>query len=166
MAKTNRRVFSKYDLIGWREWCQLPDLRLPLIKAKIDTGAKTSALHAFDITPFTKKGVDYVRFLIHPIQGNNTVTRTCTAKIKDKRVVTSSNGSRESRYVVDTQLQFQDLDDAWNIELTLSNREPLRYRMLLGREALRDFLIINPNKSFLQGKFSPCEVDDAYEVHG
>lgn len=162
MIKIKGNALSRYDLLGWREWCRLPDLHLPLIKAKIDTGAKTSAIHAFDIKPFTKKGIGYVGFSVHPIQGNDKIVTKCSAKIKDQRMVTSSNGSRERRYVIDTELQFENIDDVWNIELTLSNRDPLRYRMLLGREALRDFIIINPNKSFLMGKFKPSAVLKEY----
>ena len=136
--------------IGWCEWCELPDFDIPYIKAKIDTGAKTSSLHAFDIERITKKGKPYVRFSIHPVQFNDVITFKRTAEIIDERSVMSSNGQKEKRYVIATSLQMGDL--MWGIELTLSNRDPLRYRLLLGREALRKNVVIHPGKSCLQYK--------------
>lgn len=150
-------------IIGWKEWCQLPELGLPLIKAKIDTGARTSALHAFQIEPFKKNNTEYVRFCIHPIQKNNDIISQCTAEIIDRRMVTSSNGSQEQRYVINTPIMLGNTDHRWNIELTLSDREPLRFRMLLGREALIDNIIINPNRSFCAGQFSAQQVNAFYK---
>lgn len=151
-------------IIGWKEWCTLPDLHMPLIKAKIDTGAKTSALHAFDITEFVRHGENYVRFSIHPIQNDESLCVTATAPIIDHRSIMSSNGHRENRYVIMTTLQLGDI--RWPIELTLSNREPLRYRMLLGRAALQPRVIIDPSASYCLGRNTTKKVRRLYkEIH-
>lgn len=147
-------------LVGRNEWCQLPDLHVPAIKAKIDTGAKTSAIHAFDIKTITRKGKKYVHFTIHPIQGNNTVAINCKSCIIDERLVMSSNGHKESRYVIATSLKIGE--QVWNIELTLSNRDPLRYRMLLGREALNNRVLIDPSLSLNQGRLNRKKLLDLY----
>jgi len=139
--------------IGWAEWCALPDLELPAIKAKIDTGAKTSALHAYDIRRFSKDGADYVRFKIHPVQGNNKIEVECEAPLVERRPVTSSNGEREKRYVIKTRLHLDGRH--MDIELTLTSRHKMEFRMLLGREALRKGrFLINPGKTYLLGKSS------------
>lgn len=145
-AKKGKKKAAKLEpmSIGWYEWCGLPDLRLPAIKAKIDTGAKTSALHAFNIKPYRIKGVKHVRFDIHPLQRNNLITRHCHAEVIDERDVTSSNGHKEHRYVILTTLQMGE--QQWDIELTLSNRDPLKFRMLIGREAMNKHLIIHPSR--------------------
>lgn len=130
------------QLIGRHEWCLLPDLPLPPIKAKIDTGAKTSALHAFHIKIIDKNGVDHVSFDIHPIQGDSHTTQSCVYPLHSECHVRSSNGIKEHRYAIKTHLTLGD--KTWPIKLTLSNRDPLRYRMLLGREALNGEVIIDP----------------------
>ena len=137
-------------LIGRNEWCQLPDLKIPAIKAKIDTGAKTSAIHAFNIKPTLRKGVKYVYFDVNPIQGNDDFLISCKAPVLDERHITSSNGHKEHRYVITTPIKMGD--QYWDIELTLSNRDPLRYRMLLGREALNNRVLIHPGITCSQGK--------------
>lgn len=138
-------------MIGWEEWCAFPELNLPAIKAKVDTGAKTSALHAYDIEPFTEDGVDYVRFKIHPLQGNKQLERICVAPLIDRRGVISSNGRREKRYVIKTPLSFGITKiDA---EITLTTRHNMRFRMLLGREAIRKArFTVDPSKSFVLGR--------------
>ncbi len=147
-------------IIGWEEWCSLPDLELPAIKAKVDTGAKTSALHAYDIRPFTENNTQYVRFKIHPLQKHNEIERECTAPLVDHRYVISSNGEREKRYVIKTALAFEGLGSI-QAELTLTSRHKMAFRMLLGREALRKGkLIVDPAKSFLLGK-----VTQAHELY-
>lgn len=145
--RKHRQTADNKLLVGWREWCALPNLSINRIKAKIDTGARTSALHAFDIEPFTKQGEAYVRFLVHPHQEDNKTVIKCEAKVIDRRHVTSSNGQKEERYVVSTQLCLAKA--CWNIELTLSNRDPLRFRMLLGREAFQHRVLIDPSGSYL-----------------
>ena len=143
-------------IIGWEEWCALPDLGLPAIKAKVDTGAKTSALHAYDIELFTKDKNDFVRFKIHPLQKNQTIERCCVAPLVDYRTVMSSNGEREKRYVIQTQIEFQSR--CIMAELTLTSRHNMTFRMLLGRGALRKAkFTVDPAKSFVLGKKKDAE---------
>ncbi|PLX97980.1 MAG: ATP-dependent zinc protease [Desulfuromonas sp.] len=138
------------ELIGWREWLALPGLNIPAIKAKIDTGARTSALHAYFIEPFSRDGVDMVRFGIHPLQKNNDLELVCESIVKDQRTVTDSGGHQERRYVIEEKVVFRDL--SWPIELTLTNRDTMKFRMLLGRTALAGNFNVDPQKSFLGGR--------------
>jgi ribosomal protein S6--L-glutamate ligase len=139
-------------VLGWEEWVGLPDLDLPAIKAKVDTGAKTSALHAFFIEPFGTATRPMVRFGVHPIPGRNDVEVLCTAEVVDHREVTSSNGERELRYVIRTPVKLGDR--TWPIELTLANRETMSYRMLIGRQAIQDDMLVDPATSFRQPRLS------------
>ena len=139
--------------IGWREWAALPDLNLPAIKAKIDTGARTSALHAFLIEPYTRDGVDMLRFLIHPMQLNQKFEVECHAPVYDFREVTDSGGHREMRYVIQSKVVIGDI--AWPIEMTLTNRDPMRFRMLLGRRAMENRFVVDPGVSYVNGKLRP-----------
>ena len=136
--------------LGWAEWVSLPDLGLPAIKAKIDTGAKTSALDAFQIEPFGPASAPMVRFGIHPVPGRTDITVFCSAPIVDRREVTSSNGEREQRYVIVTDVHLGGR--SWPVEVTLANRETMAYRMLLGRQAIRGDITVDPAVSFLQPK--------------
>lgn len=149
-----RRAQRAKPLIGWREWVHLPDLLPDPIKAKIDTGARTSALHAYRIHEFSERGARMVEFVLHPQQQRRHPERFCRAEVTEQRIVTSSNGQRERRYVIATVLQLGDM--RWPIELTLTNRDTMSYRMLLGREALRRRCLIDPGRSFLQA-LSPIE---------
>ncbi len=137
------------NFIGWREWVSLPAIGLLAIKAKVDTGAKTSSLHAFDISLETKSGKTYVNFKVHPLQSDFSVVVTCRAPLVEKRLVTDSGGHKEERYVIRTTLGVGLFKQ--KIELTLSNRETMKYRMLLGRAALSHFYI-DPKRSYLAGK--------------
>jgi hypothetical protein len=139
-------------VIGWEEWLALPALALPAIKAKVDTGAKTSALHAFLIEPFTDSGRSLVRFGIHPIPGREDIEVFCTSPLVDRREVTSSNGDKEARYVITTPVTMGQR--TWDIEVTLTNREGMAYRMLLGRQAIRDGMLVDPAASFRQPRLS------------
>ncbi len=147
---------SPKTIIGWEEWCALPDIGLPAVKVKVDTGAKTSALHAYDIELFTEDKNDYVRFKIHPLQRNNVLERCCIAPLVDYRTITSSNGEREKRYVIQTQIDFSSI--CIMAELTLTSRHNMTFRMLLGREALRKAkFTVDPAKSFVLGKQKDAE---------
>lgn len=145
--------------LGWEEWVALPDLGLPALKAKVDTGARTSALHAFDIEAFGPASSPKVRFSIHPIPGEEEVSIPCSADIVDRREVTSSNGESELRYVIATTLRVGDRD--WPIEVTLTNRGGMAYRMLLGRQALGEEVLVSPGAGFCQ----PALSYDVYHSH-
>lgn len=134
--------------LGWEEWLALPDLGLPAIKAKIDTGAKTSALHASVIEPFGPANAPQVRFLIQPDPDNPDLEITCSAAVIDRREVTSSNGETELRYVIETNAQMGGR--TWPIQLTLTNRENMMYRMLFGRGSIQPDMIVDANTSFNQ----------------
>ena len=142
--------------IGWEEWVSLPTLGLPALRAKIDTGARTSALHAFDIEAFGPASAPKVRFAIHPIPGRDDVSIPCSAPIIDRREVTSSNGESEWRFVIQSDILLGG--HRWPIEITLTDRSQLTYRMLLGRQALRDDMIITPSTRFCQ----PTKTYDVY----
>lgn len=138
---------KKYPIIGWREWVSLPDLGIHKIKAKIDTGARTSALHAFSLKPFVENNINKIRFDIHPLQHNTAEVVTCIAIVVDKRLVTDSGGHEEERFVIETPVTIAG--QTWSIEITLTERENMLFRMLLGRSALRKRYMINPARSFV-----------------
>ncbi|MFT5502412.1 MAG: hypothetical protein ACI8XC_000117 [Gammaproteobacteria bacterium] len=142
--------------VGWREWLSLPDLNLPAVKAKIDTGARTSALHAFSVEPFQYDSLSWVRFGFHPISKNDSFEMKCQAPIKDQREVTDSGGHTELRYVIETTLDFGD--NQWPIELTLTNRDNMRFRMLLGRRAMVGRLWVDPAVSYQTGKLNSTKL--------
>lgn len=137
-------------MLGWREWCALPELGIPAIKAKVDTGARTSALHTFQIDPIAHNGIPCVRFLVHPLQKNETLVRECIAPIKDERLVSDSGGHKEMRYIIETTVQIGNL--CWPIEMSLTNRDTMRFRMLLGRRAMTSEVTVDPAASFINGR--------------
>lgn len=132
--------------IGWREWVSLPDLGIKSIKAKVDTGARTSSLHAFDMKVYTRAGKEYVKFEVHPDQRSSKKTIQCHAKILEYRKVKSSNGQSELRPVILTPAVL--LDDEWPIEITLTNRDEMGFRMLLGRESFRNRFLVDAGTSY------------------
>lgn len=139
------------QIIGWREWVQFPELGIHKIKAKIDTGARTSALHAYNIECYkTKHGKLRARFNVHPMQKNNKYIIQCHADVIDQRYVKSSSGQKELRTTIATNLQMGE--DSWPIELTLTNRDSMGFRLLIGRTALRKRkILIDPKRSFFLG---------------
>lgn len=137
-------------MIGWREWISLPDLGMTQIKAKIDTGARTSALHAFSIKPFKDGTKDRIRFDMHPYQKDNERIITCEADVVDLRWISDSGGHLEERYIINTPITLGGM--TWPIEVSLTERDTMLFRMLLGRRALRKRFIINPGRSFITTK--------------
>jgi hypothetical protein len=145
-------------LIGWREWVALPGLGLPAVKAKVDTGARTSSIHAFQVEAFVLRSTEMVRFRIHPLQFRKDIIVTCEAPIVDYRAVTDSGGHREKRFVIETDMKIGEL--FFPIELTLANRETMSHRMLIGRSAMKHFMI-DPPHEFLLGQ--PEKVSRLYK---
>ncbi|MBS0124380.1 30S ribosomal protein S6--L-glutamate ligase [Thetidibacter halocola] len=137
---------------GWEEWVSLPDLGLPALKAKVDTGARTSALHASDIESFGSINAPKVRFMVHPVPGREDLAIACSARVVDRRTVTSSNGESEQRYVIASALRVGD--QSWRIEMTLTDRSSMNSRMLLGREALKDHITIVATERYQQPRLS------------
>jgi hypothetical protein len=148
-VRTQVQSEGQKPVIGWREWVGLPDLAIAHIKAKVDTGAKTSALHAFYVQPFERDGQPWVRFGVHPLQSSAAQVVECEARVKDVRRVTDSGGHAEMRPVIETSLLVQGEERV--IELTLTDRENMMFRMLLGRSALKRRFVVDSGKSFLLG---------------
>lgn len=146
MVETHSNLIT----LGWREWVGLPDLGIRQIKAKVDTGARTSALHAFEVRAYSDGGRERVEFLMHPIQKNTDLVVTCIADVLDKRVVTDSGGHKEERFVISTTLSIGA--HTWPIEVTLTSRDDMLFRMLLGRTAMKGRAQVNPARSYLVGK--------------
>lgn len=142
---------SKPSVIGWREWASLPELNIPAIKVKVDTGARTSALHAYKIENYHHGEREYVRFWIHPLQRRTDIDICCDAPVLDHRIVKDSGGHAEDRCVIKTPVRIGT--HQWEIELTLTSREDMLFRMLLGRRAMVESgFTVDPGVSYLQGK--------------
>lgn len=143
---------DKPDLpvIGWREWVALPDLGIPRIKVKVDSGARSSSLHAFDVEEFQRKDERWVRFSVHPVQRKNDQEVEVESKVLEYRSVRSSSGKAAMRPVILTTVEL--LGVSWEVELTLANRDQMGFRMLLGREAFRRRFLVDGGKSYYGGK--------------
>jgi ribosomal protein S6--L-glutamate ligase len=137
-------------ILGWEEWVALPELGLQAIKVKVDTGARTSALHAFYVEPFGPSRARRVRFGVHPLPRRRDVAIECTARLIDYREVKSSSGDSGARYVIETPIRIGKRQ--WPIEITLADRNMMTYRMLLGRQAIQGGILVDPSSSFLQPK--------------
>ena len=148
-------------IVGSEEWCSFPELGIPIIKARVDSGAKTSALHAINIAPFTKNDSNWVKFDINPIQNNSKTIIHCEAPLIDKRVVKSSSGFREQRFVIQTNLKIGE--SSWPIEMTLTNRDTMGFRMLLGREAMSGRILVDPEQQFLLGQPTNDNLKEIYK---
>jgi hypothetical protein len=141
---------SDGDVLGWREWVGFPGLGIDQIKAKVDTGARTSCLHAFLVEPFTRDGTPWVRFDIHPNQRDNSAVVNCEAPILDRRLVRDSGGHEEFRYVIETEISIGDRVHA--AEVTLTDRDTMKFRVLLGRRLIQGHYLVDPGKSYVRGK--------------
>ncbi|WP_281234327.1 30S ribosomal protein S6--L-glutamate ligase [Flavobacterium gelatinilyticum] len=148
-------------ILGSEEWCSFPELGIPTIKARVDSGAKTSAMHALNIAPFIKNDANWVKFDINPIQNNIKTIIHCEAPLVDKRIVKSSSGFREHRYVIQTYLKIGEAK--WPIEMTLTNRDSMGFRMLLGREAMSGRVLVDPEQKYLLGQPSPETLKELYQ---
>ncbi len=148
MPKTRR----ERPVIGWREWVGLPELGVPSIKVKVDTGARSSSLHAFDLERFARDGADWVRFTVHPLQRDWRTSIRAEVPLLEMRVVRNPGGGgrEEVRPVVHTAVEL--MGRQWPIELTLTRRDRMGFRMLLGRSAVRGRFVVDPGRSFLAGK--------------
>ncbi|KAA3631766.1 MAG: hypothetical protein DWQ08_04435 [Proteobacteria bacterium] len=150
-------------LVGGEEWGSLPELGIPWVKARVDSGARTSSLHAWHIRRFRRAGVDWVAFRVHPLQRDRRTVVDCEARLVDHRGVRSSSGATESRYVIRTLLELSG--ESFPIELTLTSRDSMGYRMLLGREAMQERLIVDPSHSFLCRAPSLRDIEETYARH-
>lgn len=146
-SKPVKKARAPKPMIGWREWVALPQLGIERIKAKIDTGARTSALHAWNIEPFERDGAPWVRFKLHPLQRNNRHVISCEALIIDRRAVKNTGGKAEMRYVIETGVTLGNV--SWPIEVTLTNRDKMGFRLLLGRTAVKKRFLIDAGRSYL-----------------
>lgn len=150
-------------ILGSEEWCAFPELGIPAIKARVDSGAKTSALHALNIQFITKNNEKWVKFDLNPIQNDVRTLIHCEAPLVDQRIVKSSSGFRERRVVILTTLHLGQ--QTWPIEVTLTNRDSMGFRMLLGREAMSGRILVDPEKKYLYGQPTPSQIKEYYEQH-
>lgn len=150
MSSENNQSLSE---LGWREWVALPDLGIAALKCKVDTGARSSALHAFSVEEFYKEDILWVRFGIHPRQRDEDSVVWCEAEVSDVRQVTDSGGHSTERYFITTDLVIGN--HRFPISMSLTNRDTMLFRMLLGREAMNGRFLVNPSVSYRQGKM-PC----------
>ncbi|MDD9959429.1 MAG: 30S ribosomal protein S6--L-glutamate ligase [Gammaproteobacteria bacterium] len=151
---------SEKIIVGSEEWVSMPMLGIPLIKVRVDSGAKTSSLHAFNIKGFKRSGAPWVSFEVHPLQNNRRIITRHETEVIDRRTVRSSSGVSEKRYVIRVLLQLAG--QSWDIEVTLTNRDAMGYRMLLGREAMEGRILVDPSSNFLCGEYSTEDIHEQY----
>ncbi|HVM40121.1 MAG TPA: RimK/LysX family protein [Acidimicrobiia bacterium] len=149
MGRGSRQLTS----IGWREWLALPDLGVDAVKAKIDTGARSSTLHAFEIEEFERDGAFWVAFTVHPVQRSTRSSVRAEAPLLERRWVRNSGGKEQLRPVIVTTVSLRE--ERWPIELTLTKRDAMGFRMLLGRQAIRGRFIVDAGRSYLAGRPTP-----------
>ena len=147
-------------IVGSEEWCSLPGLGLPAIKARVDSGAATSSLHAFNIVPFQRDGELWISFEVHPLQNDRSVVVRHEAPVLEQRGVRNTSGISETRYVIREELVLGE--KRWPIELTLTNRDAMGYRMLLGREAMVGRVLVDPEGSHQLGDVEPAHLEGMY----
>ena len=147
-------------IVGSEEWCSLPGIGIPAIKARVDSGAATSALHAFNIVPFQLEGIDWISFEVHPIQSDRSVVVRHEAEVLERRGVRNTSGMSETRYVIREELVLGD--QSWPIELTLTNRDAMGLRMLLGREAMVGRVLVDPEGSHQLGDVGYADLEAMY----
>ena len=140
-------IYTTMPVAGWNETASLPELGVDSIRVKLDTGAKMSALHAFNLVEFKKNDQTWVDFEIHPFQNNDTYIVKCSVPVSDVRTIKSSNGQSEKRYVIFSIIKIGAIE--WPIEITLTNRDQMSYRMLLGRTAMQNRLLVDPHRTHL-----------------
>jgi hypothetical protein len=151
-------------VLGWREWLGFPELGIARIKAKVDTGARTSCLHAYFVEPFQREGCGWVRFGIHPNQGDTSEEIICEAPVKDRRTVRDSGGHEEMRFVIETSVAIGVKQH--RIEVTLTDRDTMKFRALLGRTAIGGQYMVNPGRSYVQGRHKKKRKPVAVAVPG
>lgn len=144
--RRRRRVRKEKPTIGWREWVALPALGIERIKAKVDTGARTAALHAWHVRRFERDGASWVRFEVHPVQRENRTRTTCEARLAGVKAVRNSGGHLENRMVIVTEITLGG--QTWPVEVTLTNRDQMGFRMLLGRASVRGHFVVDPSTSY------------------
>lgn len=142
---------NSLPLVGWREWLSLPDLGVEAIKAKVDTGARSSALHTHEYEVYeSPEGISRVRFLLHPLRGRDGVEVQGDAAVVDFAEVKDSGGHRERRPFIRTIVRLGEI--GWPVDLNLTNRESMKFRMLLGRTAIRGRFLVDSACSYLQSR--------------
>jgi len=161
VRRPRRTEDGRKRIIGWREWVALPRLGVPAIKAKLDTGARSSAIHAFDVQPVWIDGREWVRFSVHPRQRNDSYVIPCLAPLIDRRWVSNPGGRRERRTVIAASVWIDD--EEWPIDLSLTDRDEMGFRLLIGRSAMKGRLVIDPTRSYCAGRqlMKRCRADDA-----
>ncbi|MFC1468208.1 RimK/LysX family protein [Verrucomicrobiota bacterium] len=147
-------------IVGSAEWCELPELRIPAIKVRVDSGAKTSAIHAANVQPFKREGENWVSFDVFPLQNNRRTTVRCEARVIDRRVIKSSTGTSQKRYVIRTSVSIGG--SSWNIELTLADRDTMGFRMLLGREAMQGRMLVDPSATCCMRELKKADAEALY----